>query len=576
MDNAPGRESALSPWSCTMIRLADSGDEPPLRVMALHALLYCERLFYLEEVEEIRVADANVYAGRRLHLERVSLDDETPELRSFEVASEAWGLVGKVDAVRKRDGAWIAYEHKRGRCRRGDDNEPLAWPSDRIQAVAYAVLVEEQLGEPVRQARVRYHADNVTVLLEIDDAARDDLRTAIARARALRQSTERPPLTDNERLCPKCSLNVVCLPEEERLAAPDDNATSDAAEAPRLFPSNRERHTLHITANKARIGRSGESLLVETEEGKQKIAIEQCDSILIHGYGQLTTQALHLCAYRGVAVDWLSYGGRFVAGISASPGRVQQRIRQYRALTDDSVRLDLSRRTVHAKVESQLRYLLRASRGDSECRESIKEPISRIREVMSKVDHIGSVDSLRGLEGMAAKSYFAAVPRLLSSRVDPRMAPNGRSKHPPEDRFNALLSFGYGMLFALVHRTLLGVGLEPAFGFFHLPRSSAPPLVLDLVELFRVPLVDMPVIGSVNRNRWDPDEDFTIAGRQVWLSEDGRKKAIGLFEERLNETYRHPFTGQSMTYARITELEARLLEKEWTGAPGLYARMRMR
>ncbi|MBC7816694.1 MAG: Dna2/Cas4 domain-containing protein, partial [Planctomycetaceae bacterium] len=86
--------------------------------MALHALLYCERLFYLEEVEEIRVADGAVYAGRRLHDEVVSLDDETPERRSVEVASVRWGLQGKLDAVRRRDGQWVVYEHKRGRCRR--------------------------------------------------------------------------------------------------------------------------------------------------------------------------------------------------------------------------------------------------------------------------------------------------------------------------------------------------------------------------------------------------------------------------------------------------------------------------
>src|SRR5258706_15541240 len=103
----------------TFPRADDSGvsdHDPPLRVMALHALLYCERLFYLEEVEEIRVADANVYAGRRLHVERLPLEDETPELRSLEVSSQDWGLVGKVDAVRRRDGAWVAYEHKKGRC----------------------------------------------------------------------------------------------------------------------------------------------------------------------------------------------------------------------------------------------------------------------------------------------------------------------------------------------------------------------------------------------------------------------------------------------------------------------------
>src|SRR5688572_3749115 len=95
---------------------AHSADEPPIRVMALHALLYCERLFYLEEVEEIRLADERVYAGRKLHEELAPQEDESPERRSVEVVSAAWGLFGKVDAVRRRDGRWVAYEHKRGRC----------------------------------------------------------------------------------------------------------------------------------------------------------------------------------------------------------------------------------------------------------------------------------------------------------------------------------------------------------------------------------------------------------------------------------------------------------------------------
>ncbi len=129
---APARSAAVSLSALTTGNgqlttdpAAAAADEPPLRVMALHALLYCERLFYLEEVEEIRVADAAVYAGRRLHDEVLPLDDESPERRSVEVASEAWGVFGKVNAIRRRDGAWVAYEHKRGRCRRGDDNTPL-------------------------------------------------------------------------------------------------------------------------------------------------------------------------------------------------------------------------------------------------------------------------------------------------------------------------------------------------------------------------------------------------------------------------------------------------------------------
>jgi CRISPR-associated protein Cas1 len=96
------------------------------------------------------------------------------------------------------------------------------------------------------------------------------------------------------------------------------------------------------------------------------------------------------------------------------------------------------------------------------------------------------------------------------------------------------------------------------------------------MELFRVPLWDMVLIGSVNRLQWDPAGDFAVTPGRVWLSQNGRKKAIQLFERRLTETWKHPVVSYSLSYARLIELEVRLLEKEWTGRPGLFARMRIR
>jgi CRISPR-associated protein Cas1 len=557
--------------------------DEPLRVIALHDLLYCERLFFLTEVEGIQCPNPFIYAGRRLHQERVPLEDESHEMRSFEVGNEEWGLVGKVDAVRRRDGAWIAYEHKRGRCCRGNAGEVLAWPSDRIQAVAYAVLIESELGESVREARVRYHSDNVTAILAIDDGAREDLRRTITRARELRTSTARPPVHSNENVCARCSLAPICLPEEERLSSIGATGSNEHDEIierpnspPRLFPSNRERHTLHVTSHKAYVSRSSESLVVKTDDGDQRIPIEQIDALVIHGYGQVTTQALQLCSARNVAVQWITAGGRFSSGLAASPGRVQQRIRQYEALTQPAVCLKLTRQTIQAKVESQLRYLLRGTRGSENGRATAQSSIDRLRETLAKLPRAESLDSIRGLEGLAAKAYFEALPTLLVDNLPNSLRPSGRSKHPPRDRFNCLLSFGYAMLFALVHRTLLEVGLEPGFGYFHQPRTASPPLVSDVMEIFRVMLVDMAVVASMNRQQWDPDADFKVTNHSIWLSDVGRKKAIGIFEQRLGESYRHPFTGQSLVYSRMVELEVRLLEKEWSGAPGLFAQLRMR
>lgn len=120
------------------------------------------------------------------------------------------------------------------------------------------------------------------------------------------------------------------------------------------------------------------------------------------------------------------------------------------------------------------------------------------------------------------------------------------------------------------------VGLEPALGFFHTPRSTAHPLVPDLMELFRVSVWDIPLIGSLNRRQWDPEADFSVTKEKVWLSREGRKKAIRLYEKRLQECWKHPIMEYSLSYRRMIELEVRLLEKEWSGQPGLFAKTRLR
>jgi CRISPR-associated protein Cas1 len=300
------------------------------------------------------------------------------------------------------------------------------------------------------------------------------------------------------------------------------------------------------------------------------------DAVLVHGFAQVTTQAIHLCARHEIPIQWMTAGGKFIAGTSASPGRVQQRIRQYEALTDETTRLRLARQLMHAKVETQLRYILRATRGDAEARQACEIQISRIRQVLKKIPAAQAAESLLGYEGTAARACFACLTHLLNSQCPEELQFNGRVRRPPRDRFNCLLSFGYALIQTVVHRSLLAVGLEPAFGFYHRPRSAAPPLMLDLMELFRTPLWEMPLIASINRGQWDIEEDFEIRPGHVWMSNDGKKKAIQIFEHRLQESYKHPYTGQSLSYARMVELEARLLEKEWTGSPGLFAQMRLR
>ena len=543
--------------------------DPPLRIISLHDLGYCQRLFYLTEVEGLQAPNADVYAGRELH---ASLEaDEDGERTQLELADPTLGLVGKVDALRRRDGSLLPYEHKRGRARR-DGKAAGAWPSDRLQVVAYAVLIEAVTGEAVAEGRVRYHADKVTVRVPVDPAARADLAEAVAAARRLRLAVDRPPVAENERLCVRCSLAPVCLPEEVRQAG------DPGREPLRLFPPDRDGTSLHVVTPGASVGRSGEALVVKPPDGAppSKHPIREVGSLLLHGHAQVTTQALSLCVDHDVPVHWLTTSGRHTASLTATAGQVQRRLRQYRALADEPTCLRLARALARAKLESQHRYLLRGSRGDDRARDEMLPDLVPIRSALASLDGAADRDSLRGFEGSAAAAYFRGLARLLAATVPESLRYSTRTRRPPLDRFNALLGFGYGLLHTAVTRAVLAAGLEPSLGFFHTPRSAAYPLVLDLMELFRVPLWDMVVVGSLNRGRWNPDDDFVVTKGKVWLSDDGRRKAIGLFESRLDETWRHPVIGYSLSYARTLELEARLLEKEWSGEPGLFARMRLR
>jgi CRISPR-associated protein Cas1 len=544
-------------------------DEPPVRVMALHALAYCPRLFYLEEVEEIRVADDRVYAGRQLHAALEA--DEDGEQVSLELSSPTLGLFGKVDCLRRRDGSYLPYEHKRGKPARPDGKTAAAWPSDRLQIIAYAVLAEETFGQPVPEGRIRYHAANVTVRIPIDEAARQDLRDALALARRLRSSVERPPIADNERLCAHCSLAPVCLPEEVR------HERQPERDPVRLFPADRDGTTLHVVSQGAHVGCSYDSIVIKPrDEPETKYPIRGVETVLLHGFAQISTQAIRRCVEHGVGIHWLTTSGYHTASMVPTAGQVQRRIRQYRALADEEACLRLARALVLARVEGQHRYLLRASRGGSDTRETLLPALTGVQAGLRNALSATDRDSLRGHEGAAALGYFQGLRLLLGHQVPEELRSENRNRRPPQDRFNALLSYGYGLLHTAVMRAVLASGLEPALGFYHTPRSAAYPLVLDLMELFRVTLWDMPLIGSLNRGQWDPAADFEVTRAKVWLSEAGRKKAIGLFEARLQETWKHPVLNYSLSYARTIELEARLLEKEWTGEPGLFAQSRLR
>ncbi len=533
----------------------DSADLLP--VMALHALAYCPRLFYLENVEGQRVANAKVYAGRELHS---GLEDRHGD--SIQVDSPRLGLRGRIDFIRSEQEGVIPVEVKRGRAKRTETGL-TGWPSDILQVVAYAMLLEDSLEGSVQQARIHYAGDAAWVRVAVTDDLRRDVRAAIDEAGRLGASSRRPPVAQNENLCRHCSLNRVCLPDEER---PLENRKLPA-------PPDDDRQIVHVTDPGSRIGKSALCLRVRAVGGGvTDLPIAQVHSIILHGNVQVTSQAIRLCVQRGVGVHWLTGSGRYLGSLAASVGNPTRRIRQYEALLDADTRLRLVLALVSARIWNQYRYLLRASRGKKQLRANLQPFLRELRTATHRLNRQSNVDSIRGIEGAAGRAYHGGLRKLIQP---PEFASQRRTRRPAQDPFNALLNYSYSLLLARIANAVLACGIDPHLGFYHTDRSTAPPLTLDLMELFRVPLCDMSILGAINRRTWRLS-DFDCSDLGVRLSRHVRTQVIELFERRLDATWKHPATRHSLTYRKGIELEVQLLEKEWSGSEGQFAQARLR
>lgn len=543
--------------------------QPTIKVSGLHAIAYCPRLFYLEEVEGLYTQDAAVFAGRRLH---VNLEqEEEGEWEDLYLESEDLGIRGRVDALRTRNGLTIPYEHKRGKAARDENKNPLPWESDRLQILSYCYLLEVALDIPITEGRIRYHADNVLIHVPFNETAKLEVREAIASARKLLDFDFRPPVTENERLCTRCSLAPVCLPEEARLAH------NKEWQPIRLFPKDDDRQILHILEPGTRVGRTGEQIKISRRDQPiEKISVQQVSQVVLHSFSQISTQSLHFLAHHNIGVHWVSGGDRYIGSFDNRQGSIQRRIQQYRALSQSDFCVDLAKKLVWCRGQGQRKFLMRGKRSNRVSSPKLNDAIAQMKRVLKQIENAGNLSTLLGIEGNLAALYFGALPCILTEAVPNELRFSGRNRRPPKDRFNALLSFGYSLLLKDVMNSIIAIGLEPALGFYHQPRTQAPPLALDLMEIFRVPLVDMVILASINRSQWDITEDFSLRGQQVWLSDTGRKKFIECYERRKGESWKHPVLGYSLSYVRLIELEVRLLEKEWSGEAGLFGQLIVR
>lgn len=535
-----------------------NADLPLMPVRRLHNYLYCPRLFYLQWVEDLFVENAETTAGSAIH-KRVDdpshlrdqdlAPDERAALRSVALQSETLGLSGVVDLIERTEHGREIIDYKRGAPRRDDNGDPLAKENDAAQIAAYAMLLREE-GMEIDRASIYYAAERKRVPVLLNSGLESTTLAAIREAREVAASgTCPPPLRDDPR-CLHCSAYAVCLPNESGYWAGSSPEAPAGKESPR--PPGDEGEILVVQNPRAYVGRRGGEITVSLDgETITRHPLEQLHGIYLFGPVQMSTQALHGCLERSIAIAYFSPAGRFLGMTGGLPASgTDARRGQYRLHEEPGLRAKLAARILSAKIHNQRVILMR--NGDAP--KSILTRLAELRDQAAEGNR--TLDTLRGIEGMAAALYFQWFGTMLKGTAFETFDFNGRNRRPPKDPVNALLSQGYSILAKELTGICHAVGLDPFLGFLHQPRYGRPALALDLMEEFRPLIADSVAISLLNRRELDA-RDFVKTTRGTFLSDEGRKQFWRAWFRRMDTNVSHPDFGYKMSYRRMLDVQAR-------------------
>jgi CRISPR-associated protein Cas1 len=298
-------------------------------------------------------------------------------------------------------------------------------------------------------------------------------------------------------------------------------------------------------------------------EIKARIPIITISSIVCFGRVSASPQVMAMCADRAVAMTFLTEHGRFLAKVSGfTPGNVLLRREQYRLADRPDGGLDVVRRIVAAKLANTRTVVLRAVRDhpSNEGAASLESVAGRLAANTTRVLQAATLDQARGIEGESAALYFGVFGHLITARGE-GFAFRGRSRRPPLDAVNALLSFVYMLLVNDARAACEATGLDPAVGYLHRDRPGRPGLALDLIEEFRAPLGDRLVLSLINRQQLAAGGFRTLETGGVVMDEATRKAVIVAYQERKREVLMHPFLNEKATAGLLLHLQARLLAR---------------
>jgi CRISPR-associated protein Cas1 len=333
-------------------------------------------------------------------------------------------------------------------------------------------------------------------------------------------------------------------------------------------------NTVYITTEGAALRKDGENLVAEVDgEERARVPFHMLASVVVFGAVYVTPALMGACAGGGITLVLLERNGRFLARVEGPvSGNVLLRRAQYRASDQPE---EIVRSIVTAKIANQRSVLLRALRDyRTEFSEPVLADVSQVAERMAAIARRAeardkTLEQMRGSEGEAANLYFSVFDHLIRS-PDAEICWRGRSRRPPLDPMNAILSFLYTLLTHDCRSACESVGLDPAVGFLHRDRPGRPSLALDLMEELRSVLADRLALSLVNRRQIRASDFETRDGGAVFLSDEARKTVLTAWQERKREERQHAFLGEKAPLGLVPFLQAQMLAGHLRGDMDAY------
>jgi CRISP-associated protein Cas1 len=327
-------------------------------------------------------------------------------------------------------------------------------------------------------------------------------------------------------------------------------------------------NTLFVTTPGAWLCKEGETVMVRVEEEtKLQVPAAVLEGIVCIGGVGFSAPLMELCSEKGVCISFLSESGQFMARVDGPvSGNILLRKEQYRRAEAPIKSAALAKAFVLGKVANCRSVLLRAAReSEGENSTELTKCADYLWNILEKLRREeADLETVRGKEGEAGHAYFTVFDRLIVAQKNGFFF-KGRSRRPPLDSVNALLSFVYTLLAHDCTGACEAVGLDPQAGFLHADRPGRPSLALDIMEEFRPFFADRLVLTLINRQQIKPEGFKITESGAVLMTQETKKEVLKTYQERKREEIMHPFLGEKVAVGLLPYLQARLMARHLRG-----------